>query len=388
MATFSTNQVRQLYVVNKWDNSPSKIYNAATGEVLSTAVAGEMAVMKSRNVRTNINEFQFVSTNVDNELQITDRIPLTQIRSIRVKGPQAIINPLIGFSNFGTYTDGANTITWVNGTQLCFTITFPEFIGISPEDTFSKTICVTYNESGTPNDYVSDLAHALDLAFKHEPKFDIAINPTAGAGVDLIFKPTHFRLGIASQKLYRFWISNVHVFYLDNNGNRHNYYFSKSEISNTTNGLLMDNRYTATTPTLDYITANSNDYADLEWFCMGERGDMYRMKGWPNYIETRYMVNPNHRYTAIDIHYYFKDEGVSGYPSEKIITLLVDEGQWNITLDSDPTWAELTVALENAGKHNSADNGILGADGLSSVGVTSSDIVEDNSPVPIPQPHD
>lgn len=364
MATFSTNQVRQLYVVNRWNTAPAKFYDKTSGEVLSTANAGDMAVMDSRNVRTNIPELQFVSTNVDNELQITDRIPLTQIRSIRVSHPNFVINPLIGFNAFptGGYTDGTNTVTWTAGTQLSFTITFPEFIGISPEDTFTKTVCVTYNESGT-NNYINDLEHALNLAFEHEPKFDIVINKGATA-LDLIFKPTHFRLGIASQQFYRFWISNVHIFYLDSNNNKRNYYLSKNEIFDETHntGLIMSNVPTQG-PALDYFTTNSNNYADLEWFCMGERGDMYRMKGWPNYIETRYMVNPNHMYTSIDIHYYFKDEGVSGYPSEKIITLLVDEGEWNITEIGDQTkWEDMRVIPPYGDKWNS-DNVVTALSG-------------------------
>lgn len=41
---------------------------------------------------------------------------------------------------------------------------------------------------------------------------------------------------------------------------------------------------------------NSKKIADLEYFCMGERGDQYRNVGWPNSFEFKPMVNPEAQY--------------------------------------------------------------------------------------------
>lgn len=73
---------------------------------------------------------------------------------------------------------------------------------------------------------------------------------------------------------------------------------------------------------------NSRDTADLEWFCMGERGDIYRGMGWPNNWDTTYLVDASKEYDCLDIHYYFQGEGVSVQQSEKTITLVMesDEG--------------------------------------------------------------
>lgn len=67
---------------------------------------------------------------------------------------------------------------------------------------------------------------------------------------------------------------------------------------------------------------NGHDIADLEYFAMGERGDQYRMVGFPNIVPTTYLVNPDKEYNVLEIHYAFTDEGANSYRSEKEITVV------------------------------------------------------------------
>ena len=69
---------------------------------------------------------------------------------------------------------------------------------------------------------------------------------------------------------------------------------------------------------------NSKLAAELEYFAHGERGDQYRMMGWPDYIPTAYMVDPNHTYgyDFINIHYAYVGPNESCQKSEKDITIL------------------------------------------------------------------
>ena len=63
--------------------------------------------------------------------------------------------------------------------------------------------------------------------------------------------------------------------------------------------------------------------ADMEWFFMGERGDIYRQAGWPNNIDTAYLADPTAKtYNMLDIHYSFNGDGVNSYKSEKTLTLV------------------------------------------------------------------
>lgn len=73
---------------------------------------------------------------------------------------------------------------------------------------------------------------------------------------------------------------------------------------------------------------NSKKIADLEWFCMGERGDQYKNYGWPNVIPTKYMIDPTSEefkggYDVINIHYSYVGSNESVQKSEKDIFIVV-----------------------------------------------------------------
>ena len=74
-----------------------------------------------------------------------------------------------------------------------------------------------------------------------------------------------------------------------------------------------------------YEYPNSKKIADLEYFCMGERGDQYKNYGWPNVIPTTYMVNPTNTtgYDVINIHYSYVGSNESVQKSEKDIFIVV-----------------------------------------------------------------
>lgn len=67
---------------------------------------------------------------------------------------------------------------------------------------------------------------------------------------------------------------------------------------------------------------NGKRIADLEYFCMGERGDMFRNMGWPNNIDVKMMVEPDKAYDVVDIHYAYSGDGVQVHKSEKDLTIV------------------------------------------------------------------
>lgn len=72
---------------------------------------------------------------------------------------------------------------------------------------------------------------------------------------------------------------------------------------------------------------DGHNIADLEYFCMGARGDDYRMMGYPNVITTKYLVDPSAKYDTLDIHYCFTDSNESVQKSERDITIVcTDDG--------------------------------------------------------------
>ena len=86
----------------------------------------------------------------------------------------------------------------------------------------------------------------------------------------------------------------------------------------------------------DEVINNSKLAADYEYFFHGERGDQYRYVGWPDYIPTEYMANPNaaYGYDFVQIHYSYigSNEGVQ--KSEKDLTFLVERVAGDSTNES------------------------------------------------------
>lgn len=84
---------------------------------------------------------------------------------------------------------------------------------------------------------------------------------------------------------------------------------------------------TATVVTPTKTVPDGHLIADLEYFCMGARGDIYRGMGYPNTIKTTYLVDPSAVYDVLDIHYFYTGSNESVQKSEKTITLVaVDDG--------------------------------------------------------------
>lgn len=73
------------------------------------------------------------------------------------------------------------------------------------------------------------------------------------------------------------------------------------------------------------VVNNGHKIADLEYFCMGERGDMYRNIGWPHSIPTKYVVDPTKAYHVIDIHYAYVGSNEGPQKSEKTITIVCSD---------------------------------------------------------------
>lgn len=88
---------------------------------------------------------------------------------------------------------------------------------------------------------------------------------------------------------------------------------------------------------------NGKQIADLEYFCMAERGDMFRNMGWPNNIDVKYMVDPSKEYDMLDLHYFFSGDGVQVHKSEKDITFVADTPSVMTALKNALTGAGVTV---------------------------------------------
>lgn len=88
--------------------------------------------------------------------------------------------------------------------------------------------------------------------------------------------------------------------------------------------------------------------ADLEYFCMGERGDQYRDNVSRRIgIPTKLMVDPEKEYDVLDLHYFFSDTGVNVQKSEKDITFVSDSAAVLTSIKDELEKLGITVQEED-----------------------------------------
>lgn len=88
--------------------------------------------------------------------------------------------------------------------------------------------------------------------------------------------------------------------------------------------------------------------ADLEYFWHGERGDRYRMSGYPNYVPTKYMVDPTQKYDVLSIHYSYVGSNHAVQMSEKDLTFIVKPSLTASFLTAVQTATGVTARVQGA----------------------------------------
>ena len=91
-----------------------------------------------------------------------------------------------------------------------------------------------------------------------------------------------------------------------------------------------------TGPTVSNYVQNSYDIADLEYFALGERADLYRNVGWPNANPSKLMITADEigdskHFNLLQIHYAFTDSNEGVQKSEKDITIAIPETSTTVT---------------------------------------------------------
>ena len=200
----------------------------------------------------------------------------------------------------------------VSGQEYILRIEFHNWCGAGEDTKYFKDIAVHATSTMTASDFYKALLKAANMSFSREVNAIAESNPYLAFSVDdpttatkfiIEEKPQPWSLGVEAQERVEFNVQPTTV------------YVGGEDVIW---GIA-----TEATPTT--TLGNGKKIADLEWFCMGERGDQYRMMGYPNYIPTVYLVDPSLNYNVLELHYGFTDEGVSSYRSEKDITIVASD---------------------------------------------------------------
>ena len=308
MATFSTNQFRHLYVAKA-------VKDAAT----SVSVAGDIAIVADDN-KSHV-YFQYMSpgglTRSDliniNNIEYLKHVPSAKLNK-KLKAFQITLDPTV------------NTGNPITGEDYILRIAFSNYVGISEEDQYFKYGMVHAYAGMDASTFYKKLAISLAKNFSRESeellKFylgttevtpntkesDLAsINATS---VVIVEQEQPWVRGKKSQVSLNFKVYPTTVTY---------------EGDEVVWGVVQSEEELADTTPISVGGATLNNgktIADMEYFYMGERGDIYRDMGAPNTYDTQYLTDPTIAYDALEIHYAYVGANESVQKSEKDITIV------------------------------------------------------------------
>lgn len=324
MATFSVNQVRQLYVATAFK----------TSHMLASDAAGSIAV-KNDTAKSHL---YFEYKGADN-LMRSDLIDTKNILYAKATDATAMAHDLKSVTI--ALDSNVNGGAPVAGQDYILRIAFKQYVGMSDEDQYFKYGMVHAYAGMDASEFYKVLAVSLAKNFSREvvPLIKIEIK-TAFATTEVtpatkVADLTGTYTGVVITEVEQPWRLGVMA--------QTPVYFTVQSVPVTVNG---DERYWATlTESTSGSISNGKTIADLEYFCMGERGDMYRQVGWPNNIPTTYLVDPAKAYYVFDIHYAYVGSNESVQKSEKTITIVcADKAELNKVIAAFNTATGLSIA--------------------------------------------
>jgi hypothetical protein len=362
---FSTNQVRQFYVVkSKEDLEDVRALVAEAGYPDATN-AGKTAVVVIDNYDNPASHdshlgraYELLYVNVDGEIMHSDIIKRDNIRSIKLTNAKDLRQNLqtwqITLDTTLSITDAAGNSINVTGTDqdkrdvYYIDFSFPGFQNATDEEIETKTIAFQWDPA-VHTKWADAAVEAVQLAFKKRHNLDnklVNVKKNSDTQIE-IWAPVGGP-----------WIQGLH----DNKPNRIEISTPEIEVFSVAGltSLPLENSSrvmpcgvaTDVTSSGLHQVGNGKLTADLEYFCMGERGDQYRMMGWPNYVPTRYMIGQNvdsqTEFDYLDIHYYFQGEGVRSDKSEKVLTLVAVHDKTAQNLNNSPLKAIYDVLCDVA----------------------------------------
>lgn len=303
MAAFSVHQVRQLYVANAYKENLAALTDA-----------GDITVAKTNE--GDAMYFQYMGALLDK--MRSDLIKVDSITNLTATKAEDIATKLKGYTL--TLDPGVNGGQPVAGQDYILRLAFREYIGMSEADQYFKYGMVHAYSGLSASDFYKEMALSLAKNISRDTtalvdiylydgststKVEASTKKSSLTGTYTAIKfveavqPWH--LGLMPQAVIPFEVQPVNV---------------------TVDG---DQRIWGKVESYDPQVSlpEGQLIADLEYFCMGERGDQYRNMGWPNVIPTKYLVDPSKKYDVLNIHYFYKGDGISVQKSEKDIQIVV-----------------------------------------------------------------
>lgn len=335
MAVFSINQVRQLYVAKALKESTAAL-----------TTAGDI-VPKADTAKTTL-YFQSMSPA---GIVASDKIDIKNVISAKATASKDLAHKLVRYSVTldADVADVADAP--VAGQNYILRLAFRQYIGLSEEDQYFKYGEVIARSGMTASDFYKKMAISLakNLENKTEstPLVNIYLNSAAADETDVPVTATTKESDLNKDDYDKIIIEEAEQPWVLGMMPQAFIPFTPQFLTITVDG---EDRLwgVATVVTPKKTVPDGHLIADLEYFCMGARGDIYRGMGYPNIIKTTYLVDPSAVYDVLDIHYFYTGSNESVQKSEKTITLVaVDDGShtvMNALIDVINTASGLAIA--------------------------------------------
>lgn len=295
---FSTNQVRHLYVVKGLANAETGLVNAGDALVKTVGDVNKEMYLEIMGAETPLKSDYIPVKNIKYAKAVKAADMADKMKKVLVTVDSSLLT-----SNKLKYTE-----------DYVLRINLRQFYGMSDEDQYFKDAVVHGVANMAVADFYAAMADALNLSFAREVGATKTSNPYLtftgdASGITIEEKPQHWTLGVEAAERVLFEVVPTTIY--------------NSAVGDVVWGKVADQASTTT-------VGNGQKIADLEYFCLGERGDQYRKIGWPNDIETKGLVDPTQTYDVLEMHYTFNDTGVNSYSTEKDITIVCPSGNTTV----------------------------------------------------------
>ena len=307
MHIFSTNQATHVYVAKEFKDGVDNLANL--GDTLVKATPDKSAIY-----------FQHKGAG---GLTRSDLIDVKNILYAKVT-PASKMQKNLKVCTV-TLDEDVNGGQPVVGQDYVLRVTFDGYIGISPEDSqYWKHAIVHVNNGMDASKFYKQMALSLAKNMSREARKLITIELNDGTEVtahtkeatlsgtytSLVIKEVEQEWLLGTKQLKPLNITVVPTDIMVKEGNT---------LNPVKWGKVVESK--------GAVINNGKDMADLEYFHMGERGDQYRMVGFPDYVPTTYLVDPTKEYDTVNIHYAYVGSNECCQKSEKDIILIVPAGK-------------------------------------------------------------
>lgn len=279
MAVFNTDQARHFYVTNTVENIVKD-----GGEFVKIDVGSTYAAASSDIIEKGQVEYINVTSALNKLVRPRKKVTVS-------------LNSAI--------LDSGNVPA---GYHFVLKLIFRQFVSNSDEDTLVKIADVYTKAAMTPANFMTALKDSLDKNLAAEE---------AASGVSLLSRVVSGNTLVLSEAYMPWKLGKMSVGVLP-----------FSVIAETVEIDNIDVDWAVLTPAAvakdsSDTLAGAHKLADLEWFCLGERGDIYRNVGWPNNFDTKYQIDSTGTtaYSIVDITYFYKGNNEDIQHSRKTITL-------------------------------------------------------------------